>query len=128
MPTQIIHSFRWLGKDAPYLDTPTVTTSQNVIIGCYGGNRAAGASKNEDGALVWSAQGKDNNWEFAVLLDAHYSAQSAALVLEWIEAEKDPAEFQKFLQHYIYSSRTFAEYLEKCGGKRRIEELRHEEL
>jgi glutaconate CoA-transferase subunit A len=47
---------------------------------------------------------------------------------EWMEAEKDPEEFRAFLQHYIYSSRTFAEYLEKCGGKRRIEELRDEEL
>jgi glutaconate CoA-transferase subunit A len=47
---------------------------------------------------------------------------------QWIEAEKDPAEFQKFLQHYIHSSRTFDDYLTKCGGKRRIEELRDEEL
>jgi glutaconate CoA-transferase subunit A len=47
---------------------------------------------------------------------------------EWLEAEKNPEEFHNFLQHYIYSSRTFAEYLQKCGGERRIEELRREEL
>jgi glutaconate CoA-transferase subunit A len=47
---------------------------------------------------------------------------------EWLEAEKDPEAFRNFLDHYIYSSRTFEEYLEKCGGRRRIEELRDAEL
>lgn len=46
----------------------------------------------------------------------------------WLEAEEDPEEFQRFLKHYIYSSCSFEEYLEKCGGRRRIEELRREEL
>jgi glutaconate CoA-transferase subunit A len=47
---------------------------------------------------------------------------------EWLESEKDPEGFRRFLEHYLYSSRTFEEYLEKCGGQRRIEELRHAEL
>ena len=37
--------------------------------------------------------------------------------------EKDPEAFAKFLDHYIYSSANFEEYLEKCGGLQRMEEL-----
>ena len=47
---------------------------------------------------------------------------------EWLEAEKDPEGFRRFLEHYLYSSRTFSEYLEKCGGAGRIEELKRDEL
>jgi glutaconate CoA-transferase subunit A len=46
---------------------------------------------------------------------------------QWLEAEKDPEAFGKFLDHYIYSSGSFEEYLEKCGGKKRIRELANEE-
>jgi hypothetical protein len=40
-----------------------------------------------------------------------------------LKAEKDPEEFAKFLDHYIYSVDNFEEYLERCGGLKRIEEL-----
>jgi glutaconate CoA-transferase subunit A len=42
---------------------------------------------------------------------------------EWLKVEKDPEAFAKFLEHYIYSCATFEEYLEKCGGLRRMGEL-----
>ena len=42
---------------------------------------------------------------------------------QWLKVEKDPEEFAKFLDYYIYSSANFEEYLEKCGGLKRIEEL-----
>jgi glutaconate CoA-transferase, subunit A len=42
---------------------------------------------------------------------------------EWLKVEKDPEAFAKFLDHYIYSSASFEEYLEKCGGLKRMEEL-----
>jgi glutaconate CoA-transferase, subunit A len=42
---------------------------------------------------------------------------------EWLQAEKDPAEFEKFLDHYIYNVSEFEEYLVLCGGLRRMEEL-----
>jgi glutaconate CoA-transferase subunit A len=42
---------------------------------------------------------------------------------EWLTVEKDPAEFEKFLDHYIYSCPNFQEYVERCGGLKRIEEL-----
>jgi serine/threonine protein phosphatase PrpC len=57
-----------------------------VVTGCYGGDTGAGAVRNEDGALVWCAA--DGSWEFAVLLDAHASGESAGLVLQAVEAEE----------------------------------------
>jgi glutaconate CoA-transferase, subunit A len=42
---------------------------------------------------------------------------------QWMKVEKDPEEFAKFLDHYIYSCANFEEYIEKCGGLKRIEEL-----
>lgn len=79
-----ISSFRWIGSLAPYLDRPTLCSRERVIVGCYGGHTGAGADKNEDGALVWSAH--DGSWEFAILLDGHNSAQSVELVVETFEA------------------------------------------
>jgi glutaconate CoA-transferase subunit A len=42
---------------------------------------------------------------------------------EWLKVEKDPEEFAKFLDHYIYGVSNFQEYVERCGGLKRIEEL-----
>jgi len=69
----------WLGRDAPHLDRVTIAVCDRVWLGCYGGRRDAGATKNEDGALIWCAP--DGGWEFGLLLDAHATAESAALVL-----------------------------------------------
>jgi serine/threonine protein phosphatase PrpC len=78
------HALTWLGRDEPHLDTATVVASDRVVLGCYGGRRDAGATKNEDGALIWCAP--DGAWEFAAILDAHATAESAALVLAAIAA------------------------------------------
>jgi hypothetical protein len=78
--------FRWLGSDVSHLDAPAITRCGEVVIGCYGGHTAAGAARNEDGALVWCPT--NAAWEFAVLLDAHDSAESAGLVLAAVEAEE----------------------------------------
>ncbi len=43
---------------------------------------------------------------------------------EWLRVEKDLGELEKFLDHYIYGVSNFEEYLERCGGLKRIEELR----
>jgi hypothetical protein len=77
-----------VGSEAPLLDAPTVGSCGRVVSGRFGGHTGAGAEKNEDGALVWCAE--DGRWELAVLLDAHFSAESAALVLTAIEAERAP--------------------------------------
>lgn len=47
---------------------------------------------------------------------------------EWAKAEKDQKELEIFLNKYIYDVKTWDEYLEKCGGKKRLEELRVIEL
>ena len=67
------------------LDTPAIDLCGDVVIGRYGGRVSAGANKNEDGALVWCAA--DRSWEFALIIDAHSSAESAQLLLEVIEGE-----------------------------------------
>jgi len=46
-----------------------------------------------------------------------------AHLAEWLKVERDAEAFARFLDHYIYSSASFQEYLEKCGGLRRMEEL-----
>ena len=85
-PDDAIHSYRWLGAEAPCLDTPTIERCERVVIGSYGGNTRACADKNEDAALVWVAA--DGGWEFAMLVDAHFSAQSAALILEGVASQR----------------------------------------
>ena len=49
-------------------------------------------------------------------------------IKEWLDAEEDEEKLEKFLNKYIYSTKNFKEYLQKCGGEKRIEELRKEEL
>ncbi len=45
----------------------------------------------------------------------------------WLEVEKDPQAFRQFLDDHIYGVRDFAEYLERCGGLRRLQQLRQRE-
>jgi len=42
---------------------------------------------------------------------------------KWMKVEKNPEEFEEFLDHYIFGVPDFQEYLERCGGLKRIEEL-----
>jgi serine/threonine protein phosphatase PrpC len=76
--------FCWLGSDSMCLDDPNVAACGDVVIGRYGGSKENGAIKNEDGALVFYS----NDWEFAAILDAHYTAQSASLVLEKLQEQQ----------------------------------------
>jgi glutaconate CoA-transferase subunit A len=48
-------------------------------------------------------------------------------IQQWLEVEKDPAAFKAFLQKHIYGVKDFYEYLDLCGGIRRIMELSREE-
>jgi glutaconate CoA-transferase, subunit A len=45
----------------------------------------------------------------------------------WMEIEKDPEKLKKFLEKFIYGTKDFDEYLELCGGLKRINKLRAEE-
>jgi glutaconate CoA-transferase subunit A len=47
---------------------------------------------------------------------------------KWLEVEKDPDVFKRFLEEYIYGVRDFTEYLERCGGLPRLQQLRHQEF
>lgn len=46
----------------------------------------------------------------------------------WLEAEKDPAAFEQFLEDHIFGVRDFAEYLDLCGGLKRLQALRQREF
>jgi glutaconate CoA-transferase subunit A len=46
----------------------------------------------------------------------------------WLEVEKDPAVYQEFLNEYLFGVSDFNEYLQKCGGLPRLQELRRQEL
>jgi glutaconate CoA-transferase subunit A len=47
---------------------------------------------------------------------------------EWVTAEADLDRYRAFLDGYIFSVKDFAEYLERCGGLRRLQQLRQEEF
>jgi glutaconate CoA-transferase subunit A len=46
----------------------------------------------------------------------------------WLEVERDSEQLRSFLEEYIYGARDFGEYLLKCGGLPRMQELRRQEL
>src|SRR5262245_61516524 len=46
----------------------------------------------------------------------------------WLEVEADPDAYRAFLQEHVYGVRDFTEYLSKCGGLPRLQELRRQEL
>ncbi|MFZ3588499.1 protein phosphatase 2C domain-containing protein [Bacillus sp. DJP31] len=86
MESNIKTEFSWVGSDANYLDEPNIEIVNDVVIGRFGGNSKAGQYKNEDGCLVWTS--KEYDWELAILLDAHKTAESAELVVQTFEQEK----------------------------------------
>jgi glutaconate CoA-transferase subunit A len=47
---------------------------------------------------------------------------------EWFAAERDLPAFQPFLDKYIYGVTDFHEYLQRCGGLAKMQELRRQEL
>ncbi len=48
-------------------------------------------------------------------------------LMQWLEAEKDPETFARFMDKYIYQVADFNEYLQLCGGLERIRALREME-
>ena len=49
-------------------------------------------------------------------------------VRRWMEAERDLDRFRQFLDEYIYGVDSFSQYLQRCGGLDRLQELRRQEL
>lgn len=46
----------------------------------------------------------------------------------WLEVERDTAEHLEFLKQHLFEVSDFEEYLERCGGRPRLEKLRQLEL
>ena len=49
-------------------------------------------------------------------------------LVEWLEVEADPARYRDFLDRLLFGATDFNDYLERSGGRQRIEELRRLEL
>ena len=81
-----IEELRWIGSQENFVDTLSVQKLNRITIGRFGGNSTAGQYKNEDGCLIWVDDHAD--WEFAMLLDAHNTAESAELVIEHVSTLK----------------------------------------
>ncbi|MGE7768804.1 protein phosphatase 2C domain-containing protein [Peribacillus sp. NPDC096540] len=82
--------FSWVGSQEDFIDNPNIQNLNQIIVGRYGGNSEAGQNKNEDGCLVWS--NKNEDWEFVIILDAHYTAESAEIVIELFKQNKTDME------------------------------------
>ncbi|MGD7022377.1 protein phosphatase 2C domain-containing protein [Rossellomorea vietnamensis] len=83
----MIEEYKWVGSDKHFVDQNHLKEIGGVIAGHFGGNSTSGQTKNEDGCLVWVD--KKKGWEFALLLDAHSTAQSAELVIKEIHSQKE---------------------------------------
>jgi glutaconate CoA-transferase subunit A len=47
---------------------------------------------------------------------------------QWLQAEREPATHAAFLEKHIFGVKDFNQYLDRCGGLARLQELRREEL
>ena len=81
-----VGEFSWLGSQENFVDKLSVQKINRIAIGRFGGNSAAGQYKNEDGCLIWVDEKED--WEFAIILDAHNTAESAEIVIEFFTKRK----------------------------------------
>lgn len=82
----ISQDFSWVGSEENFVDQITIQQLNHIIVGRYGGNSNAGQYKNEDGCLVWYNEKK--NWEFAIILDAHNTSESAEKIIALFNDEK----------------------------------------
>lgn len=82
-----VPEIKWIGGIDACIDRPTVRLVGSLVLGTYGGNSNAGANKNEDGALIWSAG--DVDWEFAMVLDGHNTSESVQLLLDNFTCRKN---------------------------------------
>lgn len=81
-----MYKFSWVGSQKHFVDLLDIQQVNNLTIGRFGGNSSAGQYKNEDGCIVWSSE--EQGWEFAMLLDAHNSSESAELIVNTITREE----------------------------------------
>jgi serine/threonine protein phosphatase PrpC len=79
-----MNKISWVGSEKDFIDERDLRWINHIVVGRFGGNSSAGQTKNEDGCIVWQTE----DWEFAAILDAHKSADSAELVIRTIEHHK----------------------------------------
>lgn len=91
------YGYSWVGSQKNYVDKINIQAVQEVILGRFGGSSTAGQYKNEDGCLLWVSEKQD--WEFAILLDAHQTAESAELVVATIKSLEN--EFRNMLNLHV---------------------------
>lgn len=120
-----VRAFQWIGQEEPCIDQIKINVCGEMAVGRYGGNKLAGANKNEDGAMVVKGSG----WEFALIMDGHNSAESVELVMqaisiEWYKLEgilNEPVGtiFQSFEAQIlsIFQSRAFLEASRHIQGE-----------
>ncbi|NQD64445.1 protein phosphatase 2C domain-containing protein [Bacillus haikouensis] len=122
-----MNEFSWVGSHKSYVDKACVQSLQGeIVLGLFGGNSSSGQFKNEDGCLIWTSPGE---WEFAMILDGHDSAESVELVIQTFENNKDlvqeiihkrTRETFVRLQEFIletFVSESFREEAEKVQGE-----------
>ncbi len=117
-----MYEFDWVGSEKAFIDEICVKyIKEEFCVGISGGTSRAGQMKNEDGCLVWLDS--CNEWEFAVILDAHDTAESAELVLSTFKADKnkylnlfklEPAEAFNSIQSMVLSTFTSEEFKNAC--------------
>ncbi|WP_214716343.1 protein phosphatase 2C domain-containing protein [Exiguobacterium sp. s151] len=118
----ISNQFHWTGAQAHYVDQIDVMSINHVHVGRFGGNSIEGQYKNEDGCLVWTNEEQD--WELAMILDAHQSADSAEALINLLNANEDSlisllnqpitkSYFSK-IEDYILQLLQSPEFLIKC--------------
>ncbi|WP_226679803.1 protein phosphatase 2C domain-containing protein [Sutcliffiella horikoshii] len=92
----MVNKLSWVGSKKHFVDEISVmTVGEKIVLGRFGGNSSAGQYKNEDGCLIWCDDKLD--WEFVILLDAHFTAESAELVISTIEKNE-----QRFLDTFTF--------------------------
>ncbi|CAM4249787.1 protein phosphatase [Bacillus manliponensis] len=119
------NQYSWIGREEMCLHTVSVKQCDQIVIGKYGGNIKSGAHKNEDGLFVSCSE----DWEFAMILDGHYSAESTALLVNTIKnefhnfnellQERVESAFQSIQQHIlsIFTSEKFKTSCQKIQGE-----------
>ena len=61
------------------------------------------------------------NMPYEYFSDEHHLRQ-------WFTAERELETFQRFLDEFIYGTKSFAEYVQRCGGLEHMQKLRQQEL
>lgn len=100
MGKTVEYEFSWVGSQQCFIDNINIHKIQHIVLGRFGGNKAAGQYKNEDGCVIWVDENMD--WEFVILLDAHQTVESAELVISTFETQKDA--IKNILSLSIYDS------------------------